>query len=190
MSVTLRPEREDDFAAIRALLLAAFPTPAEADLVEALRAEEAHVPEACLVAERDGEIAGMAFTTVATLEEPESDLGFGFGGGIAPSAPLLVLAPMAVLPELQNERIGGALVRELLRRAPAAAPQVPLVSVLGHADYYPRFGFEPARPLGIRPPFDVPDEAWMAFRLPSYPRPEERRPTGVVRYADAFAAVT
>jgi putative acetyltransferase len=189
MSITLRPEGEDDFPAIRALLLAAFPTPAEADLVEALRAEEAHVPDACLVAERDGEVVGMAFTSVATLEEPETSLGFGFGAGVVPSAPALVLAPMAVLPELQNEGVGGALVRELLRRAPAAAPQFPLVSVLGHADYYPRFGFEPARPLGIRPPFDAPDEAWMAFRLPSWPRPGEPQPTGVLRYADAFADV-
>jgi predicted N-acetyltransferase YhbS len=190
MSVALRPERDADFPAIRALLLAAFPTPAEADLVEALRAEEAHVPDACLVAERDGAIVGMVFTSVATLEEPETEVGLGVaGGGVARTAPLLVLGPMAVAPELQRAGIGGALVRELLRRAPAAAPQVPLVSVLGHADYYPRFGFEPARPLGIRPPFDVPDEAWMAFKLPSYPRPDEPQPTGVVRYADAFADV-
>jgi len=191
VSVALRPERDGDVAAIRALLLAAFPTPAEADLVEALRAEEAHVPELCLVAERDGAVAGMAFTSVATLEEQESQIGLGVaGGGVARTAPLLVLGPMAVAPPFQRAGIGGALVRELLRRAPAAAPQVPLVSVLGHPEYYPRFGFEPARPLGVRPPFDVPDEAWMAFKLPSYPPPGDPQPTGVVRYADAFGAVT
>ncbi|MBB4663726.1 GNAT family N-acetyltransferase [Conexibacter arvalis] len=191
MSVALRPEREADFPAIRAVLLGAFPQPAEADLVEALRAEEAHVPDLCLVAERDGAIVGHLFTTVAALEEPEPRAGSPVaGGGVAVSAPLLVLGPMAVEPDLQRAGIGAALIGELLRRVPAAAPGVPLVSVLGHPGYYPRFGFEPARPLGVRPPFDVPDEAWMAFRLPAYPPPGEPQPTGVVRYADAFSAVT
>jgi putative acetyltransferase len=190
-TAALRPERDDDHAAIRALLLRAFPTPAEADLVEALRAEEAHVPELCLVAERDGAIVGMLFTTVATLEEAGPEVGaVVLGGGVGIAVPLLVLGPMAVDPSVQHEGIGAALIGELLRRAPSAAPHVPLISVLGHAEYYPRFGFEPAAALGVRAPFTVPDEAWMAFRLPAYPPPGERRPTGVVRYADAFAAVT
>ena len=64
----------------------------------------------------------------------------------------------------------------------AALTGFPLVSVLGHPEYYPRFGFEPARPLGIDPPFDVPDEAWMARKLPRYT--EEAK--GAVRYAQAF----
>lgn len=190
-TVTLRPEREGDHAAIRALLLCAFPTSAEADLVEELRAEEAHVPELCLVAERDSKLAGMLFTTVATLEEAGPEVGaVVLGGGVGIAAPLLVLGPMAVEPSLQREGIGGALTGELLRLAPVAAPHVPLISVLGHAEYYPRFGFNPAAPLGVRAPFTVPDEAWMAFRLPAYPPPGERGPTGVVRYADAFAEVT
>jgi putative acetyltransferase len=190
MSVALRPERSDDLAAIRELLLRAFDTPAEADLVEALRAEEAQVPELCLVAERDGAIAGHLFTTVATLERQGPPVGATvLGGGVGGSVPLLVLAPMAVEPALQRSGIGGALIGELLRRAPAAAPHVPLISVLGHPEYYPRFGFEPALALGVRAPFTVPDEAWMVHRLPAYPPPGEPRPEGVVRYADAFAAL-
>jgi len=57
---------------------------------------------------------------------------------------------------------------------------------VGHADYYPRFGFEPAEPLGIRAPFDVPAEVWMAYKLPAY-TPEAE---GTVIYPDAFASVT
>lgn len=176
MSLTLRPERPEDHAAARRVHERAFPTAAEADLVDALRADRATVPELCLVAvERGGgKVAGHIVFSRARLD-----------GG----APLLVLAPVAVDPDAQRRGIGGALVREALRRAPAAAPGVPLVSVLGHADYYPRFGFEPAAPLGIRAPFEVPDDAWMAFKLPAYPPPDRPAPAGVVVYADAFAAV-
>jgi putative acetyltransferase len=74
-----------------------------------------------------------------------------------------------------------ALVREGLRRA--AQTQLGLVVVLGHAAYYPRFGFEPAGDLGIEAPFPVPAEAWMAHRLPAY-RAEMR---GTVMYPPAFA---
>jgi predicted N-acetyltransferase YhbS len=80
--------------------------------------------------------------------------------------------------------VGSLLVEEGLRRA--ARTDFPLVVVLGHPGYYPRFGFEPAAGLGIVAPFDVPAEAWMALRLPAY-GPEAR---GTVTYADAFGAVT
>jgi putative acetyltransferase len=63
---------------------------------------------------------------------------------------------------------------------------LPLVVVLGHPAYYPRFGFEPADALGVLAPFEVPVEAWMAYRLPAY-GPGAR---GTVGYPDAFAAVT
>jgi putative acetyltransferase len=59
---------------------------------------------------------------------------------------------------------------------------VPLLLLLGHADYYPRFGFEPARRLGIEPPQPWPDAAWLALRLPGW-TPDLR---GVARYAPAF----
>ena len=89
---------------------------------------------------------------------------------------------MAVLPEHQRSGVGVQLIGESMRRA--RLTDFPLVSVLGHPEYYPRFGFEPARPLGIDAPFEVPDEAWMAQRLPRY-TPDAR---GTVKYADAFAA--
>ena len=91
---------------------------------------------------------------------------------------------MAVLPEHQRQGVGGALLAEALNRAEET--EFLLVVVVGHAAYYPGFGFEPATPLGIEAPFDVPPEAWMAYRLPAY-SPEAR---GTLIYANAFAAVT
>jgi putative acetyltransferase len=96
---------------------------------------------------------------------------------------VLALAPMAVLPEHQRQGVGGILIAEALNRAEET--EFPLMVVVGHADYYPGFGFEPADPLGIRAPFDVPSEAWMAYRLPAY-TPEAR---GTVIYPEAFASV-
>ena len=141
----------------------------EARLVDALRDSEDHVPELCLVAMLDGSVVGhIAFSRARLAGGPQ----------------VLALAPMAVLPRHQRHGAGSALVTEALRRA--AETHFPLVVVVGHADYYPRFGFEPAGELGIRAPFEVPSEAWMAYRLPAY-TPEAR---GTVVYPDAFAAVT
>src|SRR5688500_19241208 len=67
---------------------------------------------------------------------------------------VLALAPMAVLPEHQRQGAGSALISDALRRA--AETHFPLVVVVGHAEYYPRFGFEPAGALGITAPFEVP----------------------------------
>jgi len=164
----VRAERREDHPAIRGLLLAAFgPGSPEADLVDALRAEGAHVPELCLVAVRDGEVAGHVFFTRAALDS---------------GAAVLSLAPMAVLPAHQRTGIGSELAREGLRRA--AATDFPAVVVLGHPSYYPRLGFEPAGDLGIHSPYEAPPEAWMAHRLPAY-RPGVR---GLVVYPEAFGA--
>jgi putative acetyltransferase len=141
----------------------------EARLVDALRAAGDHVPELCLVGLDGEELVGHLFFSRARL---------GSGDEV------LALAPMAVLPDWQRRAVGTHLIEDGLRRAARTA--FPLVVVLGHPEYYPRFGFEPAAGLGIEAPWEVPLEAWMARRLPAY-RPEAR---GVVRYAPAFDAVT
>jgi putative acetyltransferase len=87
---------------------------------------------------------------------------------------------MGVLPEHQRRGFGSALLTDALRRA--GETDFPLIVVVGHPEYYPRFGFELAAPLGISAPFDVATEAWMAYRLPAY-QPDAR---GVVTYACAF----
>ena len=162
----IRAERPEDFAAIRAVHLEAFgPQSPEADLVEALRAAGAHVPELCLVALRDGDVAGHVMFSRAVLDSGDA---------------VLALGPMGVRPALQRRGAGSALVAAALRRA--ADTDHPLVVVVGHAEYYPRFGFEPAGDRGVRAPWEVPPEAWMVHVLPAY-RPTAR---GTVRYAEAF----
>jgi putative acetyltransferase len=169
--VDVRPERDEDHDAIRTVLEQAFPTRDEARLVDALRSAGAHVPELCLVAcDAGGAVVGHIFYSRATLQPA--------------GVPVLALAPMAVLPEQQGTGVGGALVRETLRRA--GETDYPAVVILGHADYYPRFGAEPAGPLGIETLYEVPPEVWMAVRLPAY-RDDAR---GTVEYHAAFGAVT
>jgi predicted N-acetyltransferase YhbS len=162
----VRQERPADFAAIRSLLERAFePSREEAELVDALRAAGDHVAELCLAAALHDAIVGhIAFS--------RARLGSGHE--------VLALAPMAVAPEHQRSGVGAALIQEGMRRA--AATDLALVVVVGHPEYYPRFGFEPAGPLGIVAPFDVAAEAFMAYRLPSY-SPDAR---GTLSYAAAF----
>jgi putative acetyltransferase len=99
-------------------------------------------------------------------------------------ADVLALGPVGVLPELQRGGAGSALIREALHRA--AATDFPLVVLLGHPAYYPRFGFEPAAELGLDAPWDVPPEAWLALRLPAY-RDDIR---GTMVYPAPWGAVT
>lgn len=146
-------------------LQAFAPSTQEARLVDELRAEGATVADLCLVAVQGEEVAGHICLSRAQLDSGST---------------ILVLAPMSMLPGLQRQGVGSALVREALNRA--RQTEFPLVSVLGHPAYYPRFGFEPAGPLGLVAPFEVPPEAWMAHRLPAY-RADAR---GEVVYAGAF----
>ena len=167
----VRPERPEDFDAIRRVHSLAFaPSDVEARLVDELRSSGGHVAELSLAAvDEGGEVIGHIEFSRAQLVP----------GGVT----ILVLAPMAVLPEHQGKGVGGLLINHAFERA--AATEYPLVSILGHAGYYPRFGCERAGTLGIEPPFAVPPEAWMAYRLPAW-SPAVR---GTVEYDPAFATV-
>ncbi|GAA2440407.1 N-acetyltransferase [Actinomadura vinacea] len=160
-----RPETGRDVPAVRRVVLAAFPTSEEADLVDALRADLAWLPGLSWVAETPGgEVAGYALLTRCRV-----------GGADA-----LALAPVAVPPRYQKRGAGGAVTRAALRAA--AERGEPLVVVLGHPEYYPRFGFVPASRLGIRASFEVPDEALMALVLDdSVPAA-----SGTIEYAAPF----
>ncbi|WP_068924645.1 GNAT family N-acetyltransferase [Planobispora rosea] len=160
-----RPENERDIPAIRRANLEAFPTPLEADLVEALRAGPAWIPGLSIVAvDDDGTVAGYALLTRCHVGD----------------APALALGPCAVLPRYQKQGAGSAAIRAGLETARGMGEN--LVLVLGHAEYYPRFGFTRASVYGIRPPFEAPDEAMMALvfdeTLPV--------PSGVIVYPPPF----
>lgn len=128
---------------------AAFDTETEAKLVDALRDAGAH--RVSLVATFNDEIAGHILFTPVTFENG------------ADEGDLIGLAPMAVLPEQQRRGIGSQLVRAGIETCREAGYKA--VVVLGHAGYYPRFGFQPASAFGIQCAYDVPDEAFMALEL-------------------------
>jgi len=106
--------------------------------------------EISLVAVEDGELVGHVLVSRAHVDE----------------APVLALGPIGVLPAWQRRGVGAQLMEVAIAEAEARGE--PLIALLGHPWYYPRFGFRPARPLGIEPPFEVADDVWMALPLSTY----------------------
>jgi putative acetyltransferase len=168
---TIRPERPDDGRSIRRVNELAFGQPAEADLVEKLR----HAcPDSLSLVAEDGEVVGhVLFTPVALEGTTRRVVGMG-------------LAPMAVLPDRQRQGIGSQLVGrglEILRERGC-----PFVVVVGHPEYYPRFGFEAASMHGFVSQWEgVPDEAFMVLVLDA---PAIAGVSGVAKYRDEFNEVT
>jgi putative acetyltransferase len=148
--VRIEPESTGDEAAIFELHRRAFPQDAEARLVDLLR--EGGFVRMSLVAKIGGQIVGHILFSQLPIVTDAGETMLS-----------LSLAPMAVLPEFQRQGIGGKLVREGLQRCQAAGHGS--VVVLGHPEYYPRFGFSTELAAPLRPPFDVPPEAWMAIEL-------------------------
>jgi len=167
-AVVIRDERKEDTDAVDHVLRAAFPTDAEAKLVAELR-KTRDTPIA-LVATRNDEIVGQITFSPVTVADQPSIRG------------LLALAPVTVHPTQQNRGIGAALVREGLARCKHAG--VHAVFVLGDPDYYKRFGFEPAAPLGFTSDFGAGPE-FMVRRLRDLPE----HVTGHIRYAAPFNAL-
>ncbi|HEY3489199.1 MAG TPA: N-acetyltransferase [Candidatus Deferrimicrobiaceae bacterium] len=147
MGILIRPELEGDIPFIRRLNADAFGRNLEGALVDRLRARGALVVSR--VAEVDGIVAGhIALTRVTSDGAALSGTGLG---------------PMAVLPELQRAGIGSRLVRAGLEACAAAG--FGYVVVLGHPDFYPRFGFVPASLFGLDCKWPVPDAAFMVREL-------------------------
>ncbi len=164
MSWTTRAETDADCTAVRGIILAAFDTAAEADLVDALRADPAWIPGLSLVSTgTDGTPVGHALLTRCHIGD----------------VPALCLAPCAVLPGFQRSGAGSAAITAGLEAARSVGER--FVVVLGHPTYYPRFGFGRASAHGIRLSIEVPDEALMAMSLDDGPLPG-----GQVRYAAPF----
>ncbi len=168
----IRAERPPDRQSIRAVHVEAFGQREEADLVERIRADRWFIPELSLVAESDGGIVGHIL--FSKIEVADGDR----------KTDALALAPMAVLPDYQRRGIGSRLVVEGLRKC--GEFHFPAVIVIGHPDFYPKFGFKPARPLGLEcRQYDAADEVFMVYDV----HPALHRPKGIVVYPETFDGV-
>ena len=147
--ISIRRETPEDIEAVRYVNEQAFGQKGEADLIEALRQRGAVTLS--LVAVKGNSIIGHILFSPVTIESESS------------SFHAVALAPMAVLPEEQRKGAGSQLVRVGLEECRVSGHEI--VVVLGHSDYYPRFGFVPARPRGIECEFEAPEEAWMILAL-------------------------
>ena len=149
--LTIRPEQPLDYSAISEVNNLAFGQENEPRLVEFLRRSPGFIPELSLVAVLENQVVGHILFSPVVIETSTGD------------SSILALAPMAVRPEFQNQGIGSELVRQGLEACRRLGCRI--VVVLGHSDFYPRFGFEPARPKGVSAPFPVSDEHWMVIEL-------------------------
>ncbi len=151
MKLCIRSETPDDYGIITGINDSAFGQKTEGRLVEKLRATQDFVAALSLVAELDGAPVGHILFYPATINSGEN------------TYPTLALAPMSVLPEYQKKKIGSTLVIAGLKKAQELGYRS--VIVLGHSDFYRRFAFKTASDWGIIPPFEVPDNAFMALEL-------------------------
>jgi putative acetyltransferase len=165
----IRQETENDTPKIREVNGSAFGQANEGRLIEKLRQTENFIPGLSLVAERDDEVVGhILFYPVVIRSATEKYHSLSLG-------------PMAVTPEYQRQGIGSRLVEEGLKAAKTLGHKS--VIVVGHPEYYPRFGFKPASRWKIKVPFDVPDEAFLALELVNG---ELKGKRGTVEYPEEF----
>lgn len=168
--IVVRKESPQDYKAVRRVNELAFEQPDEADLVDALR--DVAQPQLSLVAVADGQVVGHIFFSPVVIESGDSELT------------AVALAPMGVLPDYQRRGIGSELVKQGLIECRQLG--ITVVVVIGHPNYYPRFGFSPARAHGLQCEYEVPDEAFMIIELtPGALRGEG----GLVKFPPEFANV-
>ena len=172
--MVIRQEQEQDFAAVRRVIIQAFANDPHGDqtehlLVERLRKSDAFIPELSLVAEVQGKVVGhILLTRIHIRNKTESH-------------PSLALAPVSVLPAYQGKGIGGQLIEESHKRAQKLGFKS--IVLLGHETYYPRFGYRQTDEFGIQLPFNAPPENCMVVEL--VPDGLEGV-SGMVEYSEAF----
>ena len=161
--------RADEFDVVRTVSIAAFDEPAIGDLLDALHDSWAWQDDLSFVAELKVGVVGHVLYTHAIVDSPTR------------LEDVLVLSPVGILPELQQMGLGTRLITETLVALDARGTSA--VFLEGHPNYYPRFGFEPAGPLGfIKPSLRIPDAAFMVKRLSKF----DPSLSGTLVYPDAF----
>ena len=172
--INIRVEQELDYKIVEdvienAFLNAELTDNQEHNLVNRLRKSSEFIPELSLVAEIDNKIVGHILFTKINIESNKG------------SFESLALAPLSVLLDYQNKGIGKALINYGLEVAKNLGYES--VVVLGHENYYPKFGFKKASEFDIKPPFEVPDEAFMVLELKENGL---KNVSGIVEYSNAF----
>jgi len=150
----LREASTSDLNDVLSVESAAFGHDKEAGLVRELLDDPSAKPVLSLLAFEDDRAVGHVLFTRGGLTNTQD------------SPSIALLAPLAIVPDYQRQGIGGELVRHGLKLL--SKSEVDLVFVLGHPEYYPRHGFEPAGRLGFEAPYPIPDEyanAWMVQAL-------------------------
>lgn len=161
--LTVRPATADDREAIVEVVRAAFGQDDEVDLVRRVWASPDLMPDLELVADEAGTVVGHVLCTRAHVGE----------------TPVVAVAPLAVSPARQRSGVGSMLMERVVELASASGEV--LIGLLGHPSYYPRFGFRPAREIGVTPPFPMQDDTpFMVLPLGDGPPP-----AGAFRYSDA-----
>jgi len=156
MEIKLRQENEKDHKSVFQLIEKAFVHEEYSDhkeqfLVERLRKSDAFIPELSIVAELENKIVGHILLTKLEIK---NDLE---------SFQSLALAPVSVLPEFQGKGIGSKLIMHSHKVAKDLGYKS--IILLGHQDYYPRFGYELCEKYNIEMPFDVPAVNCMVVAL-------------------------
>jgi putative acetyltransferase len=166
--IVVREERPGDIDAIRIINYRSFMQPQEGSIIDKLRVSCNDLLS--LVAERGDELVGHILFSPAVIDAPGVHIR-GMG-----------LAPMAVAPEYQRQGVGSSLVKHGLGLLKEQG--CPFVIVLGHPEYYPRFGFVRAATYHLKSQWEgVPEEAFMVVVWDDSGMKETG---GVARYRDEF----
>ena len=166
--VEIREEHPDDVAVVRELNRRAFGQDQESNIVDALRANGAALLS--LVATVHDRVVGHIMYSPLSIS-----------GNVTGAA----LGPMAVIPERQRQGIGSKLIEAGNRKLKDAG--CPFIIVVGHADYYPRFGFRPASEHGIKCEWDLPDDVFMLLVLDEA---KMKDVSGLAKYRHEFSSVS
>ena len=167
MLIEIREERPADVAAVREVNRRAFEQERESNIVDALRANGGALLS--LVATIDDQVVGHVMYSRVSVGDMVNGAALG---------------PMAVLPEHQRQGIGTRLIDTANQKIKDAG--YPFIIVVGHAEYYPRFGFRPAGKYGIKCEWDVPEEVFMVLMLDAA---KMQGVAGLAKYRDEFSTI-